>query len=356
MPLYNLWGESGLDIEIAEDVFPNDEWLRDQDELFDHPEHGWFESVHQNKRLHYRKNLPSGGIKQVKAIVVWHHGICGQSGFGMKIADRYTDQALRIRQMANAGIAVYSFDGLGHGFSEGSRFYIPGGRWQIFRDDLVAFCRLASEDFDDDGGAVPLFVSGDSYGGCLALHAAHHFQENDAERPPGFVGCSLNCPSIEADLPPKPVELFLRYGLAPFFPTWTPFFMPHPITSERIWKEPEAREYFSDPEKSHGLWRGGVPFCLGTAVGLLASLKEAQRISHSFRLPFHISHGDQDYGVPLSGSQHLYNNSKTPVEKKSLNIVVGGYHGMFSQPDAKDILGHEIRWILEIILEQNEKK
>ena len=186
--------------------------------------------------------------------------------------------------MGEAGIAVYSFDGLGHGFSEGTRFYIPDGRWQIYRDDLVAFCRMAGSDF----GEVPLFVSGDSFGGCLALHAAHYFQEHDAERPANFIGCSLNCPAIDADLPPKPVELLLRYGLAPFFPTWTPFFMPHPITSERIWRDLEVREYFSNPAEMHGLSTGGVPFCLGTAVGLLLSLKEAQHISNSFRLPFHI--------------------------------------------------------------------
>ena len=169
MPLYNLWGASDLEIEIPKDIFPNDEWLREQQDLFDHPEHSWFESVHEKKRLHYRKNIPKG---KVTAVVVWHHGINGQSGFGMKIGDRYTDQALRIRLMAERGIAVYSFDALGHGYSEGTRFYIPNGRWQINRDDLVSCCKVAGRDYED----VPLFVSGDSYGGCLALHAAHYFQ------------------------------------------------------------------------------------------------------------------------------------------------------------------------------------
>lgn len=346
MPLYNLWGESDLDIEIDKDVFPDEQWLQEKEELFDHPEHGWFESVHQKKRLHYRKNIPTTGVK---AIVVWHHGICGQSGFGMKIGgERFTDQALKIRQMSKAGIAVYSFDALGHGFSEGTRFYIPNGQWQINRDDLVAFCKLANKDYEN----VPLFVSGDSYGGCLALLAAHYFQEHPTECPARFSGCCLNCPSIDADLPPKPVEWFLRYGLAPFFPQYTPFFMPHPITSERIWKDVEAREYFSNPDEMHGLSRGGVPFCLGTAVGLLTSLLEARRISHSFQLPFHINHGDEDYGVPLSGSQHLYDNCQTPALKKSLNVVVGGYHAMLSQTDAKDILDHEIQWIQETIRER----
>ena len=351
---YNLWGASNaINIEIPNDIFPNQAWLNEQEELFNRPQHGWFESTYKNKKLHYRKNIPNNKNGEVKGILVYHHGICGHSGFGMKLKNgQYTDQALRIRQMNNVGIAVYSFDALGHGFSEGARFYIPNGHWVYLRDDFIEFCKLATSDYPN----VPMFVSGDSFGGCLALHTAYYFQMNDDERPNTFVGCCLNCPSIQADLPPKPVELFLRYCLAPIFPKWTPFFMPHPITSERIWKNAEAREYFSNPDKMHDLARGGVPFCLGTAVGLLKSLKEAQRISKKFNLPFHISHGDEDYGVPLSGSQHLYDVSLTPNDKKSLNVVAGGYHGLFSQEDAKDILDHEIQWIQERIEEFEMKK
>ena len=325
MPLYNLWGEDDISIEISKDTFPNEAWLRDQDELFQHPKHGWFESVYKHKKLHLRKNIPSK--VKVKAVVVWHHGISGQSGFGMQMENmQYTDQALRIRQFCDEGIAVYSYDALGHGFSEGTRFYIPNGNWEIYRDDLVAFCKMAAKDFDE---TIPILVSGDSFGGCLALHAAHYFQENAAERPANFIGCTLNCPSIHADLPPKPIEFFLSHCLAPCFPEWTPLFMPNPITSERIWREEEARAYFSNPDNMHDLAHGGAPFCLGTALGLLSALKEAQKISYTFTLPFHITHGDKDYGVPISGSQHLYENSQTPPDKKSLNVVVDGYHGLF---------------------------
>lgn len=249
MPLYNLWGKDDISIEISKDTFPNEAWLRDQDELFQHPKHGWFESVYKHKKLHLRKNIPSK--VKVKAVVVWHHGISGQSGFGMQMENmQYTDQALRIRQFCDQGIAVYSYDALGHGFSEGTRFYIPNGNWEIYRDDLVAFCKMAAKDFDE---TIPILVSGDSFGGCLALHAAHYFQENAAERPANFIGCTLNCPSIHADLPPKPIEFFLSHCLAPCFPEWTPLFMPHPITSERIWREEEARAYFSNPDKMHDL-------------------------------------------------------------------------------------------------------
>jgi len=105
----------------------------------------------------------------------------------------------------------------------------------------------------------------------------------------------------------------------------------------------------------HGLSRGGVAFCLGTATGLLTSLKEAQKICKSFQLPFHISHGDKDYGVKLSGSQYLYDQCQTPEPLKCLAIVVDGYHGLFSQEDATNILEKEIQWLEERIKEYRTK-
>ena len=137
MPIYNLWGES-VNIEIPEEVFPDEAFLKQRDELFDHPQHGWFESTFEGKKLHYRCNLPKGN--KPKAIVVWQHGILGQSGFGMKCQDgRYTDFALRSRTYNAQNMACYAHDQLGHGFSEGTRMYIPNGRWTINRDDLVKF-------------------------------------------------------------------------------------------------------------------------------------------------------------------------------------------------------------------------
>ena len=183
------------------------------------------------------------------------HGIHGQSGFGMKSSSdgRYTDMALRIRMMNAEGYAVYAHDQLGHGFSEGERFYIPN--WTINRDDLIRFVKLASNEHAE---GTPIFLSGDSYGGCLAFHATHILYEAKQK---DFLGCALNCPAIEGDLPPLPILWFLRYILAPMFPTWTPFFMPHPITSERIWKEVEPRAYYSNPKNIHGLSRSGIVSC-----------------------------------------------------------------------------------------------
>jgi len=258
--------------------------------------------------------------------------------------------ALRTRMMNAKGFAVYAHDQLGHGFSEGERFYIPNGDFTINRDDLLRFVKLVADEHPD---GTPLFLSGDSYGGCLAFHAAHKLQ-TEGNAPAGFMGCALNCPAFDGDFPAWPVVLALRYILKPLFPRWTPFFMPHPITPERVWKEPEPRAFYTDQSENHGLVKGGKPFCLGTAEGLIRAIQSAQELFPSFCQPFHINHGSVDYGVPISGSEQLFKQSKTPPNKKELNIVDDGYHGLFSQLDAKDTFQHEIVWIEKMIL-QNKR-
>lgn len=82
MPDYTLWNNTTVNVEIPEDIFPDEEFRNKRDELFDHPEHGFFESNYQQKKLHYRRNLPKDDAlkKKPKAIVIWHHGILGEVG------------------------------------------------------------------------------------------------------------------------------------------------------------------------------------------------------------------------------------------------------------------------------------
>lgn len=253
----------------------------------------------------------------------------------------FTGFALRCRMMTKAGFAVYAHSQLGHGYSEGTRFLIPGGNWKINRDDLIKFANMAAAEHEEN---TPLFLAGDSYGGCLSLHAAREFQNNPETAPKGFIGCCLNAPAIFGDLPPKPVVLFLRYGLAPLFPAWTPFFMPHPVNPDRIWKEEESRIYHTT--RTHGLGKNGEPFCLGTAAGLLGAIETVQAdVCPGFSVPFTINHGTKDYSVPLAGSEYLMEKSATPPEDKVLNKIEGGFHDLYSEKEGPEYMQKEIDWI-----------
>lgn len=340
MVKYELWGNN-VDIEVPKDVFPNKERQKELDEVFNNPEHGFFEGTHEGKKIYYRKSLPEGAPK---GIIVWQHGIHGQSGFGMKLQDgRYIDMALRTRLFTKEGFAVYASDQLGHGYSEGTRFLIPNGNWQINRDDLVQFAKLAASEHD---GTIPLFLIGDSYGGCLVLHAARVFQDKPNEAPKGFAGVLLNAPAIIGDLPSPAVVEFLRQ-LAKVFPAWRPFFMPHPVSSDRIWKDKEPREYYDGG--NNGLSLGGAKFCLGTALGLLEGLEAVREVILGFKVPFSINHGTEDHSVLMEGSTFLMEKSDTPPEDKVLNKIEGGYHDVYSEAEAEKTMMLEIQWIKEQI-------
>lgn len=346
MVKYELWGNT-VDIEVPKDVFPSEERQKELDETLNNPTHGYFEGTHEGKKIYYRKYLPEG---TPKGIIVWQHGIHGQSGFGLKLKDgRYIDCAIRYRLFTKEGFAVYASDQLGHGYSEGARFLIPKGMWQINRDDLVKFAKLAASEHDEN---IPLFLSGDSYGGCLAVHAARVFQDKPEDAPKGFTGILLNSPAIIGDLPPKPVVAFLR-RLAKLTPAWRPFFMPHPVSSDRIWKDKEPRDYYDGG--NDGLSLGGAKFSLGTALGLLEALESVrEEVIPGFKVPFSINHGTADESVLIEGSIFMMENSATPDEDKILNKIEGGYHDLYSEVDAEKTMMLELNWIKEQIAKKQK--
>ena len=341
MPKYDLWGHTDLDIEIPEDVFPDEEFRKGLDAFLENPTHDYFESTYKQKKLHYFSKLPPGG--KVRAVVVYQHGIHAHSGWGCTVPSdgRCTDTGLRVKMMTAKGYAVYGHDQLGHGYSEGQRFYIPKGDWTINRDDLVAFAKLVASKHPP---GTPLFLSGESYGGCLALNASHALW-NDPDKPEGFRGCVVGCPALHGDLPVWPVRAFLRYIVQPMAPTWTPFFMPDPITPQRIWKDDEVRAIWTDGSREKGLSMAGKPFCLGTAVGLLRGLEESQALFSEIAFPFHINHGTEDHGVPISGSRELYEKCQTPAADKELNEIEGSYHAFLAEVGAEKHMQHEIDWM-----------
>jgi alpha-beta hydrolase superfamily lysophospholipase len=229
---------------------------------------------------------------------------------------------------------------LGHGYSEGSRWYIPN--WETNRDDLNNFARFAASQHDGS----PLFLEGESYGATLVLHVAKQWQKEDSA-PPGFAGMVLNGAAIVGDLPSYPVVLFLRYGLAPFFPRWTPFFMPNPISPDRIWLDKEVLALHTAPREEEMMIDGsGRPFCLGTAVGLLTALEivRAETIP-GLTVPFCAIHGAKDEGCPIAGTDFLDEHASTPKEDRAVHRLEGAYHDLLGDPAAEKTMDLMIQFM-----------
>jgi alpha-beta hydrolase superfamily lysophospholipase len=364
MPKYKIFGAEP-DIEIPKDCFIKDDELEAMEATMPGCEHGWFHSVYQGAKLHYRKWLPSNASKP-KGIVVHMHGISASCGRGLIVMGdanananhdhdgnhdnhanhRKINTALEVQVLVEEhGYALYAFEQYGHGYSEGTRFLIPQ-TWQNNLQDYVNFCNLVADEHDKD---IPFFLQGESYGGSLTIHAAKQFQEDPASGPSNFDSILLVAPAIEGDLPPTPVYQILRYGLAPMFPTWTPFFMPNPISPDRIWRDEEVRKLRSSPRSvAMGLEGGGRPFRLGTALNLVLALEEVRnRAIPGLKVPFCILHGTADYGVMIQGSEFMMDKAETPMEDKEFHRIDGAYHDLFADPLAEECMEHTLNWVLK---------
>mmetsp|Transcript_25407 Transcript_25407/g.53553 ORF Transcript_25407/g.53553 Transcript_25407/m.53553 type:complete len:387 (+) Transcript_25407:312-1472(+) len=346
-----LFGKT-VRIEIPGDNFPTQEQIDGIDEITGKDcRHGWYESVSKgnqntdeaqnanaNANLHYRYWLPD----DPKGIVIFTHGISSQSGHASRIDGRPLDMALMVDTFTKKGFAVYARDQYGHGFSEGMRFYIPA--WQESRDDLIRFVKLVAGQHPT---TIPLFLSGESFGGTLTLLVSRYFQDHPSESPPNLDASLLVCPAIVGDVPGFPVYHLLRYLLAPIWPTRIPFFMPNTVSGARIWKDPEVVLHHTNPAKTNMLLDSiGNPFRLGTAVNLLEALEDVRNHAiPGYNRPFVVVHGDQDAAVPIAGSKLLLENSSTATHDKELHVLETTYHGVLADPKAEEAMNHMVAFV-----------
>lgn len=331
-------------IDIPEDVFPNEQALADLERGMEGCEHGWMESCFEQAQLHYRKFLPKEATKP-KGIVLWLHGIAAHSGRSLVMEDdnhRKLGMALQKEAWLKEGYALYALDFYGHGYSEGCRWFVPN--FEVNRDDIIAFTKLVAAEHDE---TTPMILTAESYGSCLTLHVAKYFQENPSEAPKGFDSIILHAPAIiPPDLPPKPIVSLLT-ALSRSYPTWIPFFMPNPVSTKRIWRDPKVFSIFDSHERREmRIEGGGKPFRLATAVSMLVSMEQVrEEIIPGLTVPFCVIHGEKDVAVPISGTEYLLDTAHTPQENRAVKRHAEAYHDLFADPTAEETMSFMIDFV-----------
>jgi alpha-beta hydrolase superfamily lysophospholipase len=304
-------------------------------------EHLWYDSCVGGAKLHYRKFMPKEG--KPKAILVYVHGIQTHGGKAFVLADgRKLNLSLLADVCDKENFSLYAPDMYGHGFSEGTRWMIPT-TWENNLKDLTNFVDL----IQGDDPKVPLFLLGESYGGTLTIHAAKQYQDHPESAPKNFRGIMLTGPAIVGDVPPYPVYFVLRYVLAPLFPTWTPFFMPNPVSADRIWRDPEVVAlHTTERMKEMMIDSTGSPFRLGTAKNLLIALELARsRAIHGFKVPYCIAHGTKDMGVPIEGSELMAATASTPAADAEFYRIQDAYHDLLGDHAAEEVTEHFVEFM-----------
>lgn len=329
-------------IDVPVETFMTEAETAHRESLMPECQHGWFESTFQNAQLHYRKWLPK--TKTPKAIIIYFHGIQAHSGqsFVTEQGDKL-NMPLLCEQYLQHGYAIFAHDMYGHGYSEGTRWLIPGS-YEINKKDSLNFIKLAVSDHDE---STPVFLLGESYGCTLNLLVARYFQDYPEEAPKNFGGSLLLAPAIVGDLPPYPVYFTLRYILAPLLPAWRPFFMPNPVSADRIWRDPAVLKQRVDPRMAEcAIGGAGQPFRLGTASNLVCALEAARtKAIPGLKVPFCVLHGTADYGVKIEGSEYLWEHSATPNEHREFHRIEGAYHDLLSDPERKTVVQKTIDWL-----------
>jgi acylglycerol lipase len=254
------------------------------------------------------------------ACLCWHHGVAEHIG-------RYKQV---FQQFAEAGIAVFSGDIVGHGKSEGHRALIESYTDSV--DEFLALCAHARQDVAEryPSAPVPFFIAGHSLGGLIAALACLRDQSAWS----GLLLCSAAL-NVEMGLVLR-IQAALGNVLAAVIPKAriVPAVDPKDMN-------PDAQcvqEYISDPLNTVG----NLPVRTGNEV--LKGMQALRKRWPDFTLPLYVHHGADDKCTSPAASEAFF--AAASSQDKVMHMVPGGYHEVLFSPGVADNLTQEmVGWI-----------
>ena len=266
-------------------------------------------STHDGIKLYLQAWMP----ENPKASLLLVHGLGEHSG-------RYEEF---VKAMTSIGVAVFTFDGRGHGksSSEGLTAYIDTA--EDYLKDIHALFGKVEKYLP----GIRVFIFGHSMGGGLVAGYVLKYK-------PKVAGVILSSPAIqEAEGTSK--VLIAASGLANrFFPRSKVLKLDIEGVS-RV--KSEVEKYKSDPL----VYQKNVP--ARTGYELLHLMKFIQQNAGDFSDPVLLVHGDADRLTNPKGSELLYEKAKS--SDKTLRIISGGYHELLNDLDRKEVLELMVDWV-----------
>ena len=242
-------------------------------------------------------------------------------GYGEHI-NRYRHVA---DHLVNREYAVYAYDQLGHGQSDGRRAYADS--FDIWRDDLATYIKKVHEQAPER----PLFMLAHSMGGCIA---AYLLATQTAEDQQALQGVLFSAPALAPGdgLTPMLIKIISILGkLLPKLPT-------QKADSGTISRDPAVvHAYNDDPLVYHG----GVP--ARTAAEMMRGADIALENAAQIRCPLLIMHGAADRLISPEGSKQLY--ALAGSDDKVLKLYDDLYHEILNEPEQAEVLSDIVAWI-----------
>jgi len=268
---------------------------------------GNFKGV-RNTNIYYQAWLPEG---RVKAVLLFVPGLGDHCGRWMNVVNHFVP----------LGYAVYGFDHIGHGKSEGAREMVE--RFADYTDTLTIYYNMVKA----WQTGKPIFLLGHSMGGLIASY----YLLDDQDK---FKGAVISAPAIKISESISPVTIILGKVLSVLLPKTGIL----PVDPNGISRDPEVvKAYANDPLVFHGK----TPARL--AAELLKAMRRVTAEADKITLPFITLQGSEDKIIDPGSAQMLYD--KAGSKDKTIKIYEGLYHEVFNEPERARVLKDVENWL-----------
>lgn len=268
-------------------------------------------TTHDGLKLYLQAWMP----ESPKASLLLVHGLGEHSG-------RY---APMVERLLESGVAVFTFDGRGHGKSVDGK---PDAFFASYRDYLEDIDRLY-EKVVGYFPSIPSFLFGHSMGGGLVAAYVIDYQ-------PKAVGVILSSPAIkEAEGTSK-----LLIAVSGLISKWLPRLKALKLDATQISRIPaEVQAYLTDPLNYI------QPIPARTAHEVYQMMQSIQAKAASFELPVLVVHGTADGLTNPKGSELFM--EKAQSEDKTLKLFPGAYHELIHDLESEEMIQTVVEWIKE---------
>ena len=263
----------------------------------------------RNANIYYQAWLPEGDVRAVLLVI---HGLGEHCGRYMNVVNYFVP----------LGYAIYGFDHIGHGKSEGVREFVE--RFEDYTNTLTIYYNMVK----NLQPGKPLFLLGHSMGGLIASYCLLDHQAN-------FKGAVISAPSIKVSDSISKATIIVGKILSVIAPKMG---LVRVVDANNISRDPEVvRDYLNDPL----VFRGKTPVRLGAELlkAMLCVTTKADKIT----LPFIVLQGSEDKIVDPAGAQMLYD--KASSKDKTIKVYEKLYHEVFNEPERARVLKDVETWL-----------
>jgi alpha-beta hydrolase superfamily lysophospholipase len=252
----------------------------------------------RNTNIYYQFWLPE---EKPKAILLLVHGLVEHSGRYMNVVNHFVPR----------GFAVYGFDHIGHGKSEGKRAYIE--RFKDFTDTIKQYY----DHIIHWQPNVPVIIFGHSMGGLITTNYVLDYQSE-------LAAAVISGPPL---ILPNAISVYSGELIAKFIP-WLGLLRINPDDISR--DKAVVQAYIDDPLVNNNRISAGL------LNEIIQGMKRVSSEVENINLPMIIVHGGADKLAEPEGSQMLFDRASS--QKKAIKIYDGLYHEVLNEPEREQVL------------------